>query len=145
MHQIWETVFKEANHKFTLPSDEAAAIEQSHKALMWPLCHETNMLTMHVLKKKKKQGKKRVIEQNAEKGKQKRKMMMHFPLTAMDSCRANQLTYTIISFICSAHLLRNSFMGHKGPQRVKTYLITLLHKWKKSPPLQHAKLGYFPC
>lgn len=37
-------LFKEANHKFTLPSDEAAAIEQSHKDLMWTLCCETAML-----------------------------------------------------------------------------------------------------
>lgn len=145
-------LFKEANHKFTLPSDEAAAIKQSHKDLMWPLCRETAMLC--VLKKREKKNKERKerLSKIQRKRNKKERWWWWCILLWQQWTRANQLTYTIISFICSAHLLRNSFMGRKGPQRVKTYLITLLHKWEKkekkrkeSTLLQHAKLGFSPC
>jgi len=50
------SLFKKANHKFTLPTYEAAAKEPNHKTLMWLLCRETKMLCVEEKKTRKEKS-----------------------------------------------------------------------------------------
>lgn len=102
MHQIWETICSQQFNAIHTSLNWTAAIQQSHKTLLWPLRRQINIMLCCREEKRNSKG---------DRAKYRRKRIIGW--WTFLRTPVNQLTNFL--FI----LLRNSFMGQKGSHGVK--------------------------